>query len=167
MFKSNMLVLVNGSPTKEFMVSRGLRQGDPLSPFIFVLVAEYLTGLVKISIEVGEFQKFDIKRASWVDILQFTNDTLLVGDGSCKQVWEIKVVLRSFKVVSGLGINYQKRKLIGINSNAHFLEAASHVISCKVEENNFYFLGILIGFNPRKETTWNPLLVNLKNRLEG
>ncbi|XP_058726397.1 uncharacterized protein LOC131597738 [Vicia villosa] len=166
-FNSNMSILVNGSPTKDFMVSRGLRQGDPLSPFLFVLVAEGLSGLVTRSIEVGDFQRFDIKRSCGVDILQFADDTLLVGEGSWKQIWAIKVVLCAFEVVSGLGINYQKRKLIGINSNVHFLEAASHVLSCKLEEINFYFLGIPIGFNPRKESTWSPLVVNMKNHLEG
>ncbi|XP_058783793.1 uncharacterized protein LOC131658524 [Vicia villosa] len=39
-FNSSMLVLVNGSPTKVFDVHKGLRQGDLLSPFLFVLVAE-------------------------------------------------------------------------------------------------------------------------------
>lgn len=46
-FNSIMPVLVNGSPTKEFKVFRGLWQGDhPLSHFLFVMVAEGLSGLV-------------------------------------------------------------------------------------------------------------------------
>ncbi|XP_058762968.1 uncharacterized mitochondrial protein AtMg01250-like [Vicia villosa] len=162
-----MSVLVNGSPTKEFSVSRGLRKGDPLSSFLFVIVAEGLSGLVRQSIEVGGFQRFSIKGSCCVDILQFADDTLIVGDGSWKHVWAIKSVLRSFEIVSGLDINYHKSKLIGINTNIGFLDAVSLLLSCKVEDCNFYFLGIPIGFNPRKEATWNPLLLKMKNRLEG
>lgn len=41
-FSSSMLVLVNESPTKEFSIDKGLRHGDPISPFLFVLEAEGL-----------------------------------------------------------------------------------------------------------------------------
>lgn len=54
----------------------------PLSLFIFVLVAEGLTRLVKKSIEIGDFCGFDVNERCKVDILQFTNDTLLAGEGS-------------------------------------------------------------------------------------
>ncbi|XP_058784579.1 uncharacterized protein LOC131659399 [Vicia villosa] len=60
-FQSKMLVLVNGSPTKEFVVEKGLRQGDPLSPFLFVLVTEALTGLVRKSMELGEYCGLPVK----------------------------------------------------------------------------------------------------------
>ncbi|GAU47706.1 hypothetical protein TSUD_177110 [Trifolium subterraneum] len=42
-----LLVLVNGCPTEEVSISRGLKQGDPLAPFLFLLVAEGLTALSK------------------------------------------------------------------------------------------------------------------------
>lgn len=76
-------------------------------------------------------------------------------------------MLRTFELVSGLEINYHKSKLISIDTNNRFLEAVSHFLSCKMEERNFYFLGIPIGFNPRKEATWNPLVLKMKNQLEG
>ncbi|XP_058767768.1 uncharacterized protein LOC131641483 [Vicia villosa] len=115
-FNSNMSVPVNRSPTKEFGVGRGLRQGDPLSPFLFVLVTGGFSGIVGRSIEVGEFCRFDMKRSCWVDLLQFADDTLIVGEGTWKHVWAIKEILRAFEIVSGLGINYHKSKLIGINA---------------------------------------------------
>lgn len=51
---SHVSILVNEIPKKEFKVERGLRQGDPLSPFLFVVVAECLTGLVKKVVDLGE-----------------------------------------------------------------------------------------------------------------
>ncbi|XP_058722194.1 uncharacterized protein LOC131594011 [Vicia villosa] len=80
-------------------------------------------------------------------------------------MWAIKVVLKAFELVSGLGINYNKSKLIGINVGRGFLEAASNSLACKVEESNFFFLGILVGFNPRKYETWSPLISKMKNQL--
>ncbi|XP_058758719.1 uncharacterized protein LOC131631972 [Vicia villosa] len=140
------------SPTKNFDVGKGLIQDDPLSPFLFVSVAEGLTGLVRQSIAVGEFESFCIQGSCKVDILQFVNDTLLVAKGTWKHVWAIKAVLRAFELVSGLGINYHK---------------TSSVLSCKVEDSKFHFLGIPVGFNPRKEETWIPLVLEMKNWLAG
>ncbi|XP_058776799.1 uncharacterized protein LOC131651145 [Vicia villosa] len=107
-FNSKMSVLVNGSPSKEFSVHKSLRQGDPLSPFLFVLVAEGLTGIVKQSIHIGELQNFILSDSYSVDILQFADDTLIMGEGSWKHVRALKAVLRAFEIVSGLGINFHK-----------------------------------------------------------
>ncbi|XP_058775751.1 uncharacterized protein LOC131650025 [Vicia villosa] len=144
-FKSSMSVLVNGSPTKEFEVFRGLRQGDPLSPFLYVIAAEGLSGLVRRSMALGEFASFKIRGDCSVDILQFADDTLLVGEGSWKHVWAIKAILRAFEIVSGLGINFHKSKLIGINNNDSFLEAATAFLSCKIEARSD--VGSSIGQN--------------------
>lgn len=100
-------------------------------------------------------------------MLQFADDTLLVGEGNWKHVRAISIVLRAFELVSGLGINYHKSKLIGINTNPHFLEAVSFYLSCRLEDSNFYFLGIPIGFNPRKVSTWKPLVTKVRHRLDG
>ncbi|XP_058765688.1 uncharacterized protein LOC131639202 [Vicia villosa] len=121
-----MSVLVNGSPSKEFVMAKGLRQGDPLSLFLFVLVAEGLKGLVSKVVDNGEYVGFNINKACCVDILKFADDTLMVGVGSWKQVWTIKAILRGFEIVSGLGINYHKSKLIDINVSDNFLDIASN-----------------------------------------
>ncbi|KAK2445690.1 hypothetical protein QL285_016592 [Trifolium repens] len=54
-FDSTMSVLVNGSPTVDFKVARGLRQGDPLSPFLFLIVVEGLAGLMRRAVDIGKF----------------------------------------------------------------------------------------------------------------
>ena len=51
-------VLINGSPAGFFNSSRGLRQGDPLSPFLFVIVMEAFSWMVKASVNHGLFLGF-------------------------------------------------------------------------------------------------------------
>ena len=46
-----MSIIINGSPTKPFKLERGLRQGDTLSPFPFVLVVEVLNKLINKTVE--------------------------------------------------------------------------------------------------------------------
>lgn len=85
-FTSHMSVLDNGRTTKEFIVARGLRQGFPLSPFLYVIVTELLTCLVKKAVQVDDFKGIDVKGRCKVGILQFSDDGLLIGEGSWKQV---------------------------------------------------------------------------------
>lgn len=77
-------VLVNGSPTDEFPLKRGLRQGDPLSPFLFLLAAEGLNIVMKSLVEAQLFSGYSIGAANPVVVshLQFADDTLLLGSKS-------------------------------------------------------------------------------------
>ncbi|XP_058752711.1 uncharacterized protein LOC131625894 [Vicia villosa] len=101
-----MSVLVNGSPTKEFVMDKGLRQGDPLSLFLFVIVEEGLKGLVSKAVDIGEYVGFNIRRACSVDILQFVDDTLLIGEWSWKQVWATKAPKKVLKDITRLQSNF-------------------------------------------------------------
>ncbi|MCH99815.1 LINE-1 reverse transcriptase like, partial [Trifolium medium] len=47
-----MSILINGRPTEDFKVERGLRQGDPLSPFLFLIVVEGLAGMMRKAVEI-------------------------------------------------------------------------------------------------------------------
>ncbi|GKB13721.1 cysteine-rich receptor-like protein kinase, partial [Tanacetum coccineum] len=59
MKSASIFVLVNGSPTKEFYMGRGVRQGDPLSPFLFLLAPEGLNVLVNDAVDRGIFNGFE------------------------------------------------------------------------------------------------------------
>ncbi|XP_058734227.1 uncharacterized protein LOC131605957 [Vicia villosa] len=95
-----MSVLVNGSATKDFVVEKGLRQGDPLSPSVFVLVMEVLMVLLKKSKEIGKFRGFKIKGEKEVDLLQFVDDTIIIADGDTANLWSMKSILKGFELMS-------------------------------------------------------------------
>jgi hypothetical protein len=80
-FESSMSVLVNGSPTNYFKVGRGLRQGDPLSPFLFLIVAEGLAGMIRRAVQIGKFKGFQVNPDVQFQILQFADDTNFMGEG--------------------------------------------------------------------------------------
>nr|GEV96970.1 G-type lectin S-receptor-like serine/threonine-protein kinase At4g27290 isoform X1 [Tanacetum cinerariifolium] len=76
-------VLVNGSPTKEFKVQNGLRQGDPLSPFLFILAVEALHISLQVAKERNIFEGVEVGHNK-IDIshLQFADDALIMGKWS-------------------------------------------------------------------------------------
>jgi hypothetical protein len=61
-FAGSMSILVNGSPTREIDIHRGLKQGDPLAPFLFLLVAEGLGGALRRAVELNLFKGFTVGR---------------------------------------------------------------------------------------------------------
>ncbi|PNX63709.1 ribonuclease H, partial [Trifolium pratense] len=79
-FESSMSILVNGSPTDDFKVGRGLRQGDPLSPFLFLIVAEGLAGMMNKAVDIGKFKGFKINANLHFQMLQFADDTIIMGE---------------------------------------------------------------------------------------
>ncbi|MCI47030.1 putative non-LTR retroelement reverse transcriptase, partial [Trifolium medium] len=73
----------NGSPSEEINIQRGLKQGDPLAPFLFVLVAEGLGGLMKQAVATNRFSGFRIGNGGvTISHLQYADDTLCIGDAS-------------------------------------------------------------------------------------
>jgi len=65
-FGGSMSILVNGSPTKEINIQRGLKQGDPLAPFLFLLVVEGFSGLMQNVVRLNLFEGFHFKREGMV-----------------------------------------------------------------------------------------------------
>ncbi|XP_058776499.1 uncharacterized protein LOC131650805 [Vicia villosa] len=130
-FSSHFSVLVNGSATRDFRVYRGLRQGDPLSPFLFVIAMEALTALVRNSVAVGGFKPFQFGNDEGIDILQFSDDTVIFGEASTANLWNLKVILRGFELISGLKINFSKSSVMGVNVGDWILDAATNFLACK------------------------------------
>jgi hypothetical protein len=97
--------------------------------------------------------------------LQFADDTIILGEGNWNNLWTIKTVLRSFKIVFALKVNFHKSKLYGVNLDDSFLRASSSFLHSEVDSTPFRFLGIPVGANLRRRATWSPILDSLKKRL--
>ncbi|XP_058761237.1 uncharacterized protein LOC131634589 [Vicia villosa] len=166
-FTNFMSVMVNGSATREFKVQRGLRQGDPISPFLFVLAMEGLTALTKKSVAVGDFKPFKYGANDYVDILQFADDTIILGEPSYDNLWSIKVLLRGFELVSELKVNFHKSNFYGTHIGDWFINSATKFLACKKGCFPFKFLGIWVGEGANKKKVWQEVIGKIKSRLSN
>jgi len=117
---SYVSVLVKESPTEEFKPSRGLRQGDPLAPFLFLVVAEGLAGMVRQALRTDVLRGVKVGMNSFeCCLLQFADDTLFMCEDSFDNIFAIKAILRRFELASGLKVNFHKSKLAGISVDSY------------------------------------------------
>jgi hypothetical protein len=103
-------VLVNGSPKGFFDSSRGIRQGDPLSP-LFVFVMEALSRMLSAGINDGLLEGFKVGNVT-VPHLLFADDTLIFCKDSPDQLAYLRGIFLLFEVASGLKVNLAKSVLI-------------------------------------------------------
>jgi len=91
---ASVSVLVNGSPTREFFPRKGLRQGDPLAPFLFLVVAKGLVGVTRVAEEKKLIDSLEVgKDKVKVNMLQYADDTLFFCEANIKSVFSIKAIL--------------------------------------------------------------------------
>ena len=92
-------MLVNWCPTEEFYPSRGLRQGDLVAPFLFIVVAEGLGGLVRQAVKANLYSNLNIGRKEVeLCMLQFADDTLFLCQDAYSNVFTLKAILRRFEL---------------------------------------------------------------------
>jgi len=168
MESSTVSVLVNGSPTEEFKPTKGLRQGDPLAPFLFIVVAEGLAGLVRQATKASMLSGVKIGRGEVeLCILQFADDTLFLCEESHSNVVTLKAILRGFEIASGLKVNFHKSKISGVNVGGNAVASYAKMMNCAQMKVPFKYLGLEVGGNPRTVKFWVLVLTKLKARLNG
>lgn len=133
--------------------------------FLFTIVVEGLAGLVKQAINIDLFKGFHVLEGVSFNLIQFADDTILVGDGFWSNLLAIKSFLRGFKIISRLRINMWKRKTYGIGARHHFLHPVSYFLSCKIDSIPFKFIGIMIGSNPKRYESWKFVLAMMRGKL--
>jgi len=144
-------VLVNGSPTKEFKPTRGLRQGDPMAPFLFLIVAQGLARLVNQATRKNFLSGIKVgDKKVEVNLLQFAADTLFVCEPNVQNIKCIKAILRCFKLSSGLKVNFYKSKIGAIGVDRYEVKMYSEILHCSLMDIPFTYLGLPIGGNPSR-----------------
>lgn len=108
---------MNGSSTEKFNPSKGLRQGDFLSPYLFLLVVEVLSKLINDVVARGQLSGFQVvEQGTIISHLQFAADTLIFIDTSTDEVRRLFIILDVFETLTGLKLNMEKSTMISIGA---------------------------------------------------
>ncbi|GJS50337.1 RNA-directed DNA polymerase, eukaryota, reverse transcriptase zinc-binding domain protein [Tanacetum coccineum] len=136
-------ICVNGESCGYFKGGRGLRQGDPMSLYLFTLVMEILTMIIKRKVEhCHEFQyHFGCKKLKITNIC-FVDDLLLFCHADRTSVKVLRDSIEEFGKVAGLIPNYNKSTIIFCCLNNEEKQEILEVIPFKVEKLPIRYLGV-------------------------
>ncbi|CAN1846149.1 LINE-1 retrotransposable element ORF2 protein [Linum perenne] len=110
-------VLVNGESPGYFRSSKGLRQGDSLSPFLFIVVMEVLSGILNILQEDGRINGFCLNEARGIGMVNhilYADDAIIFCEASGSQLRYVMAALICFAAISGLKVNLHKSSLFPV-----------------------------------------------------
>ena len=150
-------VLVNGSPSREFHMFRGLRQGDPLSPFLFVLAMEGLHVALTRAQIANTFRGINIGGIT-ISHLLYVDDVVLLTEWSHDNALSIFRILRCFFLASGLKINILKSKVYGVGVTTNQISLLANCMGCSPGSFPFSHLGVLVGQNMARIDSWGPIV---------
>jgi len=159
-------VLLNGVPEKVFHCKRGVRQGDPLSPLLFVLAADFLQSMLNNGKDLGMLRlPIPLTSAPDFPVVQYADDTLVIMEGDPNQLLFLKSVLNSFADSTGLKVNYRKTMMLPINMTDESLDHLARTFGCSKGSLPFTYLGLPLGLTKPKVQDYLPLVNKCERRL--
>jgi hypothetical protein len=163
-------ILVNGSPCGFFSSSRGLRQGDPLSPLLFVIVMEGFSRMMDKAVEGGLLSGFLVGNRGITTLMMphllFADDTLIFSAAEHDQILNLRYVLTWFEAITGLRINLGKSELVPVG-DVPDVEGLADILGCKTASLPMQYLGLPLGAKFKSKDIWNPVLEKVERRLTG
>jgi hypothetical protein len=161
-------VLLNGVPGKKFYCKRGVRQGDPLSPLLFVLAADFLQSLLNKAMIQGLLSPpLHCPACPDFPVIQYADDTLIILQAEAPQLICLKAILNNFGDSTGLKVNYSKSSLMPINMDGTGLSHFANTILCKTGSLPFTYLGLPLGITKPTLEHFLPMVSRVERRLGG
>ncbi|KAA3489552.1 reverse transcriptase [Gossypium australe] len=162
-------VSINGKRGRVFQGSRGLRQRDPLSSFLFLLCSEGLSALIRLAKEDGLIKGAKTsRRGPEISHLLFADDCILFGEATKEGAGQLKRILKEYEKCSGQCVNFNKSTIF-YSSNT--LEASKReilsILGVRSSNEMERYLGLPNVIGRRKKESFQSLKEKLQLRIKG
>ena len=166
---TSLSVLVNGERLNEFASSRGIRQGDSLSPYIFILCIEYLVWLIHIEVDAGNWTGVKTSRfgPSFAH-LYFADDLVLFAKATRKNCQAISRALGTFCNLLGQKVNLSKSSIfVSPHANPNQAPMLERELGFKIQKDFGKYLGVPILVDGRNTRAYDFLIEKIWDKLAG
>lgn len=162
-------VLVNGEPTGNISPSRGIRQGDPLSPFLFLICAEGLSAMIKKAEVYHRLQGFRFSaHGNTISHLFFADDSVLFCRAEETEVACLKRILQRYELGSGQRVNLDKSSaLFSPKCPAGLRQRLVDTIGVREQDGFGRYLGLQADFGASKKAVFEGIRKRLAAKLLG
>ncbi|KAL0342521.1 UNVERIFIED_CONTAM: hypothetical protein Scaly_1914700 [Sesamum calycinum] len=161
-------VLVNGEHEGFFHSTRGLRQGDPLSPALFVLAADYLSRGLERLFAAHPMMFYQAPGLIRVSHQAFADDLMIFTTMCCQNMELLRDFLRAYERVSGQLINCSKSSfIVGRQASSLQTQAVQDVLGYQLKHLPITYLGVPLYKGNRKACLFDPIISRLRDLLQG
>ncbi|XP_026436380.1 uncharacterized protein LOC113334256 [Papaver somniferum] len=162
---AKLSVMINGGPCGFFSMHRGLKQGDPLSPILFILMEDVLSRNITNLVNTGQITPMVVRNRIYPTHLFFANDVFLFCNGAKKTLLCLFKLIEKYQHSSGQMINKAKSKCFIDGTNSVRKHQISSIIGMDISCFPDKYLGIILA--PGRVTTemvW-PMVLMLQSKL--
>ena len=159
---------LNGNLTRRIKTRQGLKQGDPLSLFFFILVTDVLNQILRLAVRNGLVTGIGSPSITGnITCLQYANDTIILSDANYQHIQHLKFMLYTFEILSGLKINFDKSALYAIELLQDPIKHYTMMLGCKPATMPTSYLGFPLSTTPLKASDWSFLTEKIDKKLSA
>jgi Reverse transcriptase (RNA-dependent DNA polymerase) len=162
--QGNSQVILNGVAGRQITLRRGVRQGDPISPYLFNMAIDFLVRWVT------RLNQLDLLQAPFPGCrtcLLYADDTMIFLKPMVSQFKILQLILHIFQRLSGLSVNFHKSELLMTVDPDLKIHGLAQIIHCTASKFPIRYLGLPLSNKKSPAAAFQPLLDNIQSRLPG